>query len=208
MQSSWSSFLNHYACNCNLLLPEGLMLLALCGVADCALDRKVIHMPVRESLCSGCDTQQAPKVHGQSFKSSINPKPFHRPISLQRHHAWRDTGLPVGFLEQTPARVLKSTALVRGLAPTGARLQGEAVDLLAVHPRGPAHARRQVEAEARHQPRNAGVVQDPCQRLPYALPGAYAATDYSTGHHLTMVPMLLVRCAMAGKIAYQLQRQI
>ena len=84
------------------------------------------------------------------------------------------------MLQQRPFRVLGQLVLHTCVMTTCARLQSEAVDLLLVHSCRPTHARRQVEAEVRNQPRNAGVVQDARQRLPNALPGACAARETLT----------------------------
>ena len=112
-----------------------------------------------------------------------------------------------GMTQQTPSKVLENVMHLRCFPHTCARLQGEAVDLLAVHPCGPAHARRKVEAKLCNQPRNAGVVQDARQRLPYALPGACAARVSQMEwrkHHA--IYLLLLRCAMTKEIAFQLQK--
>ena len=79
---------------------------------------------------------------------------------------------------------------------TCARLEGEAVDLLAVHALRPAHARRQLEAEVAQQLRHAGVVHDPGQRLPNALPRPCTNEERETHHasasHLVVV--VLITC--------------
>ena len=59
---------------------------------------------------------------------------------------------------------------------TFSRLHGQAVDLVAIHPFWAAHAVRQLEAEVADQLRYAGIVQDPRQRPPQALPRACKQT--------------------------------
>ncbi len=49
-------------------------------------------------------------------------------------------------------------------------LEGQPINFLRCNPLRPAHARRQLEAEVGEQLRHAGIVQDPCQRLPDTLP--------------------------------------
>ena len=39
--------------------------------------------------------------YGQPFCSSVSPSTFHQPTSLQRHHARKDTGLVVGFEQES-----------------------------------------------------------------------------------------------------------
>ena len=56
----------------------------------------------------------------------------------------------MGFWGQPSFRALRKCVHLRCLTPTCARLQGEAVNLLAVHPCGPVHARRKVKAELRN----------------------------------------------------------
>ena len=72
---------------------------------------------------------------------------------------------------------------------TCARLEGKAIDLLAVHPLLSAHARCQLEAEVAEQLRHAGVMHDFGQRLPNALPRACTDQDaWESSHQL--VPSL------------------